>query len=403
MAPAASPPPWVRRLADVLLAVLAVSAPLSISGMQIPMGALAILALVGIPLRWGIVRRTPLDAVLALFFGVCAVSTLASGHPLQAVGWQRPPWLLSAYFVVFWWLRDRDHARRLALLVVAAGAVAGAYGVLQHFTGVDWYRRALGRETRVHPRVPGAEGYAVVGFFRNYLTYAHAMIFPLTWAGAFALRGSRLGIVTAVFLTLAIVFSTARGVWLGAVGGGVLLGLLSRGRRGLGLVAAGAAVAAIAVAVSPGLREQAAPLFTLGGVNAGRAAIYRANLEIIHDHPLLGLGFGRYKTAARPYYDRHPDADRRSHAHSNVLQIAAEAGLLGLAAFCLLFAVMLRRGFAAVRAAADDGQWATAVGAWVGIATFFLAGLTQYSFGDAEVVIPMWLATAILMRCADGA
>ena len=37
------------------------------------------------------------------------------------------------------------------------------------------------------------------------------------------------------------------------------------------------------------------------------------------------------------------------------------------------------------------------------VATFFLAGLTQYSFGDAEVVIPMWLATAILMRCADGA
>ena len=47
--------------------------------------------------------------------------------------------------------------------------------------------------------------------------------------------------------------------------------------------------------------------------------------------------------------------------------------------------------------------WATAAGAWVGIATFFLAGLTQYNFGDAEVVIPMWLATAILMRCADDA
>jgi O-antigen ligase len=397
----ASPPPGVRRLADVLLACLAASAPLSISGMQIAMGTLGILALVGIPLRWRVVRRTPLDGWLALFFGVCALSTLASGHPLEAAGWPRPPWLLLAYFVGYWWLRDREHARRLALVVVAAGAVAGAYGVLQHFTGVDWYRWAVGRATRVRPRIPGAEGFAVVGFFRNYLTYAHAMVFPLTWAGALALRGNILGMVAAVLLTLAIVFSTARGVWIGAVGGGVLLGLLS-GRRGLGLVAAGAVVAAMAVAVSPGLRAQAAPVFTLGGVNAGRAAIYRANLEIIHDHPLLGLGFGRYKTAAVPYYDRHPDADRRSHAHSNLLQIAAEAGLLGLAAFCLLFAVILRRGFDAVRAATDGGQWATAAGAWVGIATFFLAGLTQYSFGDAEVVIPMWLATAVLMRCADS-
>jgi O-Antigen ligase len=399
----ASPPPAVRRLAHVLLAGLAVSAPLSISGMQIAMGGLGVLALAGIPLGWGVVRGTPLDGVLALFFGVCALSTLASGHPLEAAGWLRPPWLLSAFFVVSWWLRDRDHARRLALLVVAAGAVAGGYGVLQHFTGVDWYREAVGRGTRVRPRVPGAEGFAVVGFFRNYLTYAHAMIFPLAWAGAFALRGSVLGMIAAVLLTLAIVFSTARGVWIGAVGGAVLLALLSRGRRGLGLVTAGVVVAAAGVAMSPGLRAQAAPLFTLGGVNTGRTAIYAANLEIIHDHPLLGLGFGRYKTAASPYYDRHPDADRRSHAHSNVLQIAAEAGLLGLAAFCLLFAVILRRGYDAVRAAADGPQWAAAAGAWAGVATFFLAGLTQYSFGDAEVVIPMWLAAAVLMRCADGA
>jgi O-Antigen ligase len=400
---AASPPPAIRRIADGLLAGLAISAPLSISGMQIAMGALGILALVGIPLGWGVVRRTPLDGVLALFFAVCAISTLASGHPLEAAGWLRPPWLLSAYFAVFWWLRDRDHARRLALLVVAAGAVAGAYGVLQHFTGVDWYRHAVGRPTRVRPRVPGAEAYAVVGFFRNYLTYAHAMIFPLAWAGAFALRGAVLGIVTSVLLTLAIVFSTARGVWLGALAGGGLLGLLSRGRRGVGLVTGGIVVAAAAVAISPGLRAQAAPLFTLGGLNTGRTAIYRTNLEIIHDHPVLGLGFGRYKTAAAPYYDRHPDADRRSHAHSNVLHLAAEAGLVGLAAFCLVFAVILAKGFEAVQRASDDGQWATAAGAWVGIATFFLAGLTQYSFGDAEVVIPMWVATAVLMRCVVDA
>jgi O-antigen ligase len=145
------------------------------------------------------------------------------------------------------------------------------------------------------------------------------------------------------------------------------------------------------------------PLFTLGGGNAGRVAIYEANLDIIHDHPVLGLGFGRYKAAAGPYYDAHPTADRRSHAHSNVLQVAAEAGLVGLAAFAALFAVVLRLGWQAVRASVTGSQWATTAGAWVGIVTFLLAGLAQYSFGDAEVVIGMWLTTAILMRCWDDA
>jgi len=382
---------------------MAASVPLSISGMEIGMGGLMLLALAGVPLGWGVVRRTPLDAALAVFFGVCAVSTLASGHPLQAVGWPRPLWLLTAYYGVFWWLRDEDHAYRVARLVVVAGAVAGAYGVWQHFSGADWWRDALGRATRVKPRVPGAEGFAVVGFFRNYLTFAHAMIFPLAWAGAFALRGRVVGMVAAVFVTLAIVFSTARSVWIGAAAGGVLLGVLAGGWRGVRLVGLGVAVAGLAAALSPGLRSQAEPLFTLEGANAGRVAIYAANLDIIHDHPVLGLGFGRYKAAAGPYYDVHPTADRRSHAHSNVLQVAAEAGLAGLAAFCLLFAVILRLGWEAVRASVDGAQWATTAGAWVGVATFFLAGLAQYSFGDAEVVIAMWLATAILMRCWDEA
>jgi O-antigen ligase len=155
--------------------------------------------------------------------------------------------------------------------------------------------------------------------------------------------------------------------------------------------------------MSPGLRSQVEPLFTLSGANAGRVAIYQANLDIIHDHPLLGVGFGRYKPGAKPYYDAHPAADRRSHAHSNVLQVAAEAGLLGLAAFCSLFAIVLLRGWEAVRASVTGAEWATTTGAWVGIVTFLLAGLAQYSFGDAEVVIGMWLATAILMRCWDEA
>lgn len=385
----------------MLLAFTAASAPLSISGMQIGMVALAVLATAGVGRSWNVVRRTPLDGVLALCGGVLALSTVASGHLLQANEWLRY-WIVLTYFVVFWWLRDRDHARRLALVVVIAGGVAGAYGILQHFTGADWYRGLLGRPTRALPRVAGAEGFAVVGFFRNYLTFAHAMIFPLAWAGAFAVAGSVTAAVAAVLVAFAIIFSTARGVWLAAIAGGALLAGLS-GRRGVLLLGAAAVVATIAVAWSAGLRQQAAPIFTLSGENTARLEIWRANLDIIHDHPLLGLGFGHYRGPAAPYYDRHPEADRRSHAHSNVLQVAAEAGLLGLAAFCLMFAVILRRGFEAIASTHSPGEWATVVGACTGMVTFLLAGLTQYSFGDAEVAIGMWLTTAVLMRFAEGA
>src|SRR5262249_16265660 len=119
--------------------------------------------------------------------------------------------------------------------------------------------------------------------------------------------------------------------------------------------------------------------------------------------PCLVVAWGPYRALRLPSTARPPGGDRRSHAHSNVLQIAAEAGLIGLAAFGLVFAVILRRGFEAIGSTRGPGEWATAAGACTGIVTFLLAGLTQYSFGDAEVVIGMWLTTAVLMRFTEAA
>src|SRR5262249_44703296 len=153
----------------------------------------------------------------------------------------------------------------------------------------DWYRSLLGRRTAVRPREAGGAGYAVVGFFRNYLTYAHTMIFPLTWAGALALRGAPLGLVAAPLVVVAIAFSTARGAWLAALGAAGALLLVARERRAARLIAGLAAAAAVAFVLTPDLRAQAAHMFATGGSNAGRMAIYRANLDIVRLHPMLGL------------------------------------------------------------------------------------------------------------------
>jgi O-antigen ligase len=395
-------PPVLRRTADGLLAFTAAALSLSTTGMQAGVVALGVLALLARLAGWRVMRRTPLDGVLLLFFGTLALSTLASGHPLQAVGWARV-WVVLAYFAVFWWLRDAAHAARLVRVVVAAGALVAAYGILQHFTGADWYRAALGRETVVRPRVSGGSGYAVVGFFRNYLTFAHTMLFPLLWGAALALRGALLGWVAVPLLVAAILFSSARGVWLAGLAGGTALLLASGSRRRLRLALAATAVAGVLFALVPDLRAQAASIFTTRGENAARVGIYRANLDIVRARPALGLGFGRYAKAARPFYAAHPTADRRSHAHNDYLQIATEAGLAGLGAFALLYVAALRRGWRALTDAPDAGAWAAAAGAWTGLVAFLVGGLTQYNFGDNEVALTMWVALAVLMRCREDA
>jgi putative inorganic carbon (HCO3(-)) transporter len=366
--------------------------------MQIGVMALAALSVLGAAAGWGVVRRTPLDGVLGLLFGVLVLSTLASGDPLHAGGWARL-WIVVTYPVFFWWMRDRAHAARLARLLVLVSACVAVYGIVQHVTGIDVYRSALGRATAVEPRGPGYAGYAVVGFFGNYLTFAHTMLFPLAFAGALALGGDRLGLVAAPLLAAVVILTTARGAWLAALAIAAALALVGRARRALPALAAAGIAVALAFGLRPDLREHAASMFLPGGENVGRVGIYRTNFEIIHDHPVLGLGFGRYKRAAKPYYDRHPEADRRSHAHSNYLQIAAEAGLIGLAAFALVWAETLALGWTALARAPDTAAWSTAAGAWVGIVGFLVGGLTQYSFGDNEVALTMWATVAILLRC----
>src|SRR5215470_2307480 len=98
---------------------------------------------------------------------------------------------MSAYFVVFWWIRGRDGAARFTSLLVGAATAVAAYGILQHFTGIDLYRALLGRPILTRPRAPGDHGIAVIGFFRSYLTFGHVMLPPFALAAAGVASGRR--------------------------------------------------------------------------------------------------------------------------------------------------------------------------------------------------------------------
>jgi O-antigen ligase len=164
-------------------------------------------------------------------------------------------------------------------------------------------------------------------------------------------------------------------------------------------VALGAiAIGIVAFSFSPGLRAEARSIIT-PAANAGRVAIYGANIDIVRDHPVFGVGYGNYDRDARAYYQRYPEADRRSHAHNSFLQVAADAGLVGLSAFCLVFGVLLWRGWCLVRelAARRSALWPTAAGAWLGIIGFLVGAITQDTFGDSECALPMWFAAGVLM------
>ena len=67
-----------------------------------------------------------------------------------------------------------------------------------------------------------------------------------------------------------------------------------------------------------------------------------AGIEMIKDHPLLGVGPANVKEAYAIYKKQDAPRSRPPHLHNNAVQLWAERGILGLAAYLLLLGLVLR-------------------------------------------------------------
>jgi len=133
-----------------------------------------------------------------------------------------------------------------------------------------------------------------------------------------------------------------------------------------------------------------------------RSALWRGTPEIIGDHPLIGVGAGEFSRAAELYGLRDPFSEYQpfEHAHSIPLTVAAELGLLGLAAF-LWFATKV--GVVLVRACRRTVGWARAyaVGLTAALAAIAVQGLVDYTVRSnvvAMLVLTLVASAVVLSR-----
>jgi O-antigen ligase len=348
---------------------------------------------------------TPLNFPLALFFGALLLSTLCSPDALNSLAGYRKLWLVGAFFVTYSLTKDRGEVSWLVSVWVASAAVVAAYGVVQHFTGIDWARELVGKPSNLDPFWFGRqEGFRTKGLHPSGITYAHNLLLPLVFltvplfSAATSWRQRLLRVTGWGLMVFALLFSLTRGVWVAYLVVLLLLGAV-KGRNAL-LGAAGGLVALglFLLSAGAGVQERASSLFDLKQ-NLGRSQIWQANLDMIRERPLLGWGYGNYRKFRDPYYRRYPGADTTAHAHNTLLQIWVDAGLLGLGAFLFLFAVILKKGWDAYGRLAEPWR-GIALGGVLGVVGFLLGGMTQHNFGDAEAVIALWAAVGVLMRLA---
>jgi O-antigen ligase len=92
-----------------------------------------------------------------------------------------------------------------------------------------------------------------------------------------------------------------------------------------------------------------------------RAAHWLAGVRMFAEHPLLGVGIGNYGAAYPAYHPRGWYASLE-HAHNYYINVAAEAGIVGLTAYTLLAGTALWYSYAAIRRAPNRLSSAAALG-----------------------------------------
>jgi hypothetical protein len=100
-----------------------------------------------------------------------------------------------------------------------------------------------------------------------------------------------------------------------------------------------------------------------------RLAHWEAALGMVRDYPLLGVGIGNY-VPVYPAYALPGWDDPLGHAHNYYLHVAAETGVLGLAAYVLYLLAAFRHNWRAL--GARSGNWQAMALGILGVLTAFV-------------------------------
>jgi hypothetical protein len=334
----------------------------------------AVLVLVTTGLAWAMALPGPLGTAYAVpalarwgaLFGLAAGATVVAADPVAR--------------------------GRLLEAVTAAAAAVSVIGLFQHL------------EIAPLP-IPVISAPGSTFGNRNLAAEAVALSLPLGCAAIAAARGAaRRGLLVALTLCLVYLGATrARGAWLGG-GLGVLTTLaLIRPRPSRRAVTAGAAVLTLALlaGILPGRLNPRyigdSKRFASGAdvVQASfdpqstafrtRLGIWRRGLALWRDHLLWGVGPGNWPVAFPRYAE--PGATRDGvmsawlmprQAHDDLVERAAETGLVGLAALGSLVAATVLAARRRLRVAAGTPERVPLAGAAGALVALLGTGLTGF-------------------------
>ncbi|MFN7211004.1 MAG: O-antigen ligase family protein [Aggregatilineales bacterium] len=330
--------------------------------------------LIGAWLAWRAARRrawerTALDLAMPLWIAAFAVSTLGNFEKVPRIGYGL--WFAALYIALWYTLHDVARHATGRLGVVDALLISA---VLPLLTGLR--QVGLPRVDRIAGSLENPNILAAFLVLVTPLAVARFLAPPPSWTGT--LRRAVLG-VFALALCLAIYLTGSRGAWLGMIAAAAVGAWAWHGGR----IRATWLIASLTpILVIVGL------LLITTRSGEPRLGLYRQALDYLAAQPLTGNGLFTAKFY-QPLVERPGFVLLHIHAHNAPLHVAAELGLLGVAALGATTLLTMRGAIIG---------WRSAIGAERTLqagALAALAGFGAHHMVDFPVINPAVSVTLI--------
>ena len=337
--------------------------------------------------------RNSLNVPIVAFLVATAIGVIFAvdfKHSLK--GYMTLGWI-SIFFLTINNVENPIQFKRLIRILILITTIAAAYGIFQHLTKIDFF----GNVKHLNQPIPRS-----IGFFDGPATFGNYMLLVLPVViglSSYSNTGSakRWLSLSVLIIMTAIIFSYGRGVWLGLIAGLIFMAIL-RSKKLVFFVLTGIIVCSTVLFILPSSKISQRIIGSIKSTRPVGDRIYflEGGLRIIRDYPITGVGWEGF----RKVYPRYRPVEAREsgcNAHNNFIDVTVDGGLLGLGMFLWLLMTIYKVSFHIFKKLEDGYLKGISWGFLGSFTAFLIAGLSQYNFGDSEVVMLFYFLLGMVM------
>ncbi len=372
------------RILIILIYIFAVFALISIAGTQNTLGLIILVWITKmIRARRIFIQKTPLDLAFLLFFIACCISTVFSIKPLESFIHLKNVLLIFVVYMIASNVHEEHQAVLTADIMVFLSALLGILALLTtDLTG--------GQRVR-----------ALQGTTMTWGAMSTIFILITLSLFLFGKKNRKRWLYLAAFLVqlISLVFSYVRGSWMGFLAGLLVLAFIKSKK----LLIGGLVLIVIVFLLAPAPIKHRILSVTDLSVNSTRVRLtqWTNAVKIFKDYPIVGLGWidlnEIHRAYAPPGADLNDYAYRIGHFHNNLIMFLLYFGIIGFLAGIYMIFKLIQTEYRLYRSIPEDKPHLSAwvIGSFAAMTGFWVNGMFDWTFGDAEPVTLLWFTVGL--------